>query len=195
MPAYPAARPLTLVVVNPQVPLPEINFSPVEEMGSPILADLPLLHITHPLGTWPEKKPSLPCALGGTVMLIVLCCSRKGPRGDSRIGDATAFERGHTTSPPFRPALCHQQQLYLCIPNTVLCSRLPPRPNLCDVFQRVQSRRVTMTVTDADIGPPSSLSDCFRLSRSGDWAGDAVLEQMRSRLQGCGGGCFGRGVR
>lgn len=45
------SHPLVPFIANHQVPFPGISFSPVEEVGSPILADLPLLHVAHSLGT------------------------------------------------------------------------------------------------------------------------------------------------
>lgn len=72
--AYPSSR--VLVVANPQVPFPGINFSPVEEVGSPILADLPLLHIAHSLGRWKGNGPFL-----SLLALQVVCCGGRSSSG------------------------------------------------------------------------------------------------------------------
>lgn len=76
--------PLVLVIANLQVPFPEINFSAVEGVVLPILADLPLLHIAHPLGRWTEEAAlagmcvgKVPCCCSR----LVVCCSGGSPTG------------------------------------------------------------------------------------------------------------------
>lgn len=71
--AYPTHT-LRLRHREPQVPLPEINFSPVEEVGSPILADLPLLHIAHPLGRWTGIQSSLAFGSGTDRVIARVVC-------------------------------------------------------------------------------------------------------------------------